>query len=144
MILLDASGLVAALTGEPAARKVETILRGGEAAIPAPNLAEAMDVLVRVMRNPLEAVKVRLQPLLLAVLPVLPVGEAEASRGAEIRIRHYHRRRSPLSLADCFLVGTAALLNASIATSDEPLAKCAVQESLHVVALEDSTGRRPV
>ena len=40
MILLDAYALVAFLAGERAAAEVGGLLRGGEVAIPAPNLAE--------------------------------------------------------------------------------------------------------
>jgi PIN domain nuclease of toxin-antitoxin system len=47
-VLLDAFALIALLRDEPAADEVETILRRGEAAMSAVNLAEALDVLQRV------------------------------------------------------------------------------------------------
>jgi len=143
VILLDAGALVSFLAGEPAASEVRRILAAGDAAIPAPNLAEAIDVLVRVFGNDLGQVEAALVPLIVTRLPVVPVGEAEARRGAAVRIAHYHRQRSPLSLADCLLLGTAGALGAGVATTDPPVARAARAEGLRVVALPDSTGSRP-
>jgi PIN domain nuclease of toxin-antitoxin system len=143
LILLDSAALVALLVGEPAAGEVESILRRGNAAIASVNLAESFDVLVRVFGNELEAVEAVIVPLLATSLPVAAIGEAEARKGAEIRISHYYRQGSPLSLADCLLVGTAVVLDASIATSDGPVARVARVQGLEVIALTDPSGRRP-
>jgi predicted nucleic acid-binding protein len=143
VILLDATALVGAFVGEPSADEVEAILRGGEAGITSPNLAEVIDVLVRVFGNDLEAVEARLVPLLATTLPVIGIGEAEARRAAEIRISYFDRRDTPLSLADCLLLGAAWVLDAAVATGDLPVASCARSEGMEVVALKDSTGRRP-
>jgi predicted nucleic acid-binding protein len=143
VILLDATALVGAFLGEPSADEVEGLLRGGETAITSANLAEVIDVLVRVFGNDLDAVEARLVPLTATTLPVLSLGEAEARRAAEIRIAYYDRRAAPLSLADCLLLGTAWVLDAGVATSDAPVASTARSEGLEVVALRDSAGQRP-
>jgi PIN domain nuclease of toxin-antitoxin system len=87
LILLDSAALVALLVGEPAAGEVESILRRGSAAIASVNLAEPFDVLVRVFGNE-EAVEAVIVPLLATSLPVVAIGEAEARKGAEIRVSH--------------------------------------------------------
>jgi ribonuclease VapC len=143
LILLDSSALIALLVKEPAADEVESILRGGDAAIASANLAESIDVLVRVYGNELEAVEAVLVPLLATSLPVVAIGEAEARKGARIRITHYHRQTSPLSLADCLLLGTAVVLDAPVATTDGPVSRVARAEGLEVIALLDPSGRRP-
>lgn len=143
MILLDSTALVAVFLGEPAASEVESLLRGGETAITSANLTEVMDVLGRVFGNELEAVEAKLVPLLVTALPVMTVGEAEARKAGEVRIRRYHRRDNPLSLGDCLLLGSALVLGAAVATSDVPLARSARSEGLDVVALKDSVGRTP-
>jgi predicted nucleic acid-binding protein len=48
-----------------------------------------------------------------------------------------------LSLADCFLLATASRLGAAVATSDPAVAATARAESLELVGLPDSAGRRP-
>lgn len=78
-----------------------------------------------------------------APIAEVPTGSAWARRAAEIRISHHHRQTSPLSLADCLLLGTAAVHGAAIATTDGPVARTARSEDLEVLALKDSNGRRP-
>jgi PIN domain nuclease of toxin-antitoxin system len=143
LILLDSTALVAAFVGEPAAPEVESLLRRGDTCITSANLTEVIDVLVRVFGNELEAVEAKLVPLLATALSVTRVGEAEARRAAEIRILHYRRRDNPLSLGDCLLLGSAVVLDAAVATSDIPLASSARSEGLEVIALKDSSGKRP-
>lgn len=143
MILLDATALVGVFLGEPCADEVEALLRGGETGITSANLAEVIDVLVRVFGNDLDAVESRLVPLIATTLPVVGLGEAEARRAAEIRISYYDRRNAPLSLADCLLLGTAWVLDAAVATSDVPVATTAQAEGLEIIALRDSEGQRP-
>jgi PIN domain nuclease of toxin-antitoxin system len=137
LILLDSSALIAVLAGEGAAGTVQQILRGGKAAIATMNLAEVIDVLVRVFGNELDAIEAVLVPLLATSLPVVPIGEAEARRGAEIRISLYHHRTSPLSLADCLLLGTGLTLRAAVATTDELLARAGDALDLEVIKLKN-------
>jgi PIN domain nuclease of toxin-antitoxin system len=143
VILLDSTALVAAFLGEPAAQEVESMLREVDTGITSPNLAEVIDVLVRVFGNDLEAVEAKLVPLLATTLSVKIVGEAEARRAAQIRIMHYHRRDNPLSLGDCLLLGTAIVLGPAAATSDISVARSARSEGLEVIALRDPLGKRP-
>lgn len=135
MILLDAAAVVAFLRGERAADKVEAILLSEDAAITSVNLAETFDVLTRVFGFDLDAVEARLVPLLATSLGLVPIGEAEARKGGAIRAAHYHRRLAPVSLADCLLIASAALLAAHIATSDEHLVEVAQREGIEVERL---------
>jgi predicted nucleic acid-binding protein len=143
LILLDAYALVAFLGGEPAAHDVRPLFGRDDTAITAVNLAEALDVLVRVRRHHPDDIDAALAPLLATLLRVVPVGEPEARLASALRVRHYHRRTSPLSLADCLVLAGGVSGPASIATSDPPLAAAARKEGVRVIALRDSTGRRP-
>jgi predicted nucleic acid-binding protein len=143
MILLDAFGLVAFLKKEPAARDVREILTSGQAAITAANLAEAIDVLVRVLGRDPREVDDAIVPLVITSLPVMPIGEMEARLAASLRITHYHRERAPLSLADCMLLACASLHGAEIATSDPAIVAAALLEGIAARRLKDSSGRRP-
>jgi predicted nucleic acid-binding protein len=141
-VLLDAFALIALLRDEPAANEVETILRRGEAAMSAVNLAEALDVMQRVDgvdRPRLDELTV---PLVRESVALLAVDERTARDGADIRARRYHRTRAPLSLADCLLLAAARNADATIATADRPLAAAARTEDIEVSVLPDSRGGR--
>jgi uncharacterized protein with PIN domain len=142
LTVLDAYALVALLTDEPAAGEVEALVRGGDVAVAAVNLAEALDVAVRRHDASDDDVRSAVEPLLHADIRVVRVEEQHAWRAAELRRRHYDRRSSALSLADCFLLAAAGKGD-RIATSDEPVARAAKAEGIGVAALPDSTGRRP-
>jgi predicted nucleic acid-binding protein len=140
-VLLDAFALVALLRDEAAAAEVEALLRRGGTAMPAINLAEALDVLERVDGVPRSRLDELTGPLVAESIDLLPVDERLARAGASLRARYYHRARTPLSLADCVLLGAAA--GASLATADSPLARAARREKIVVHGLPDSRGRRP-
>jgi PIN domain nuclease of toxin-antitoxin system len=142
-VLLDAFALIALLRDEPAADEVETILRRGEAAMSAVNLAEALDVLQRVDGVDRARLDALTGPLIRESLALLAVEERTACDGADIRARRYHRTRAPLSLADCLLLAAARGAQAVVATADRPLASAARAEEIEVAALPDSRGRRP-
>lgn len=129
--VLDAYAVIAFVGEEPTAEKVEHLLRSGEAAIAAVNLAEALDVLERRDRVPEDALRALLEPLPLAVLPV---DETLAWRAARLRARHYHRRRRRVSVADCVLVAAAGPGDA-IATGDRSVIEMAVEEGVETVPL---------
>lgn len=144
MILLDAFALVALLVDEPAAAEVDALLRGSDCAVTAVNLAETLDVGVRVLGRDPEVLSAKLLQLRGSVLGLVEVGEDEAREAARLRWTHdHHRRTAALSLADCLLLAGARLRGAAVATSDPPLAAAARRESLAVVALPGSTGTRP-
>jgi len=140
--VLDAYALIALVRGEPAADEVELILRRGGAAVSSVNFGEAVDVLHRRFGIPERELQLALGTLVSAGLDVVSTTERHAWRTAEIRARHYSRRGSELSLADCFAIAVTGEHD-EIATSDLPLARAARAEGLAVVALPDSRGRRP-
>jgi PIN domain nuclease of toxin-antitoxin system len=140
--VLDAFPLVALALGEPAAEEVELVLRRGDAVVSGLNLSEAIDQLSRVFGHEHEQVREAFGPLIGDGVRVVPFDEAAAWRAAELRGRHYRRRTSELSLADCTVIA-AASAGDSIVTADGPLARAARAEELDVIALPDSRGRRP-
>ncbi|HEY2141433.1 MAG TPA: PIN domain-containing protein [Solirubrobacteraceae bacterium] len=133
-VLLDAFALIALLAEEPAADEVEALLRRGEAAITAVNLAEALDVLQRlqgITRERLEAVTI---PLVRERMTFIAIDEQMARDAADIRARRYHRTRAPLSLADCILLAATGDSDA-LATADKPLIRAAEAENVQVRTL---------
>jgi predicted nucleic acid-binding protein len=142
VILLDAYALIALAADEPAAPDVERLLREGGSAVTSVNLAEAIDVTQRVRGLPAEEVRGALEPLMGETVRVLSQGQDDAWRAADLRLRHYDRRTSVLSLADCFLLA-AARPDDSIATSDPALASAARAEGIGVRPLADSSGLMP-
>jgi predicted nucleic acid-binding protein len=130
-VLLDAFAMIALLAEEPAADEVEAILHTGDAVITAINLAEALDVLQRVERVPRERLDALTGPLVRESLTLVPVDEPMARDAADIRARHYHRTRTPVSLADCVLVA-AAKPDRALATADAPLIRVARAEGVEV------------
>jgi predicted nucleic acid-binding protein len=133
-ILLDAFALIALLADEPAADEVEALLRGGEAAMTAVNLAEALDVLQRVQGISFERLQTLTTPLMGERIKLLPIDEPIARRAADIRARRYHRTSAPLSLADCILLAATGESD-RLATADGPLIRVAEAEKVQVSAL---------
>jgi ribonuclease VapC len=133
-VLLDAFALIALLADEPAADEVEALLRSGEAAITAVNLAEALDVLQRVQGIPSERLQAVTTPLVGERMKLLPIDERIARDAADIRARRYHRTRAPVSLADCILLAATGESDA-LATADGPLIRVAEAENVQVRAL---------
>lgn len=140
--VLDAFALVALALDEPAAADVEAILRRGDSRISSVNLAESVDQLGRVHGHTINDLRTTLAPVLAEVVTVAPPDEAIAWRAADVRRRHYRRRASPLSLADCFAVATVRP-GERLATADPDLARVARAEGIDVLALPDTVGRRP-
>ena len=130
-ILLDAFALIALLAGEPAADQVEALLRSDEAAITAVNLAEALDVLQRVQGIASERLEEVTTPLVGERMKLIPIDERIARDAADVRARHYHRTRAPLSLADCILLAATGESDA-LATADGPLIRAAEAENIQV------------
>lgn len=144
MTLLDAYALVALVADEPPAAEVEAILRGGEARIAAINMAEAVDVAQRVHHVSPEETRAAIEPLLLGnALSVAVSDEPQAWMAAEIRAKHYDRKRAALSLADCFLLAHAVTDGDAIATADPAIAAVAASLEVDIRGLPDSSGNRP-
>lgn len=130
-VLLDAFALIALLADEPAAGEVEALLRSGQAAVTAVNLAEALDVLQRVQRISASRLGALVEPLIADRLRLIPIDFQIAAAAADIRARHCHRVRLPLSLADCLLLAAAGDRGA-VATADGPLITVAEAEHIEV------------
>jgi uncharacterized protein with PIN domain len=141
---VDAYGLVALVADEPAAPEVEQLLRNDECRVVAVNLAEAIDVSARKHGLPLEDVRRALEPLILGdQLAVAVSDESDAWLAAELRAAEYHHSKSPLSMADCFLLAHALAERDGIATSDPLVAEVARSRGGAVIPLPDTDGIRP-
>ena len=138
MTLLDANALIAVLLGEPAMDKVLEILRTGRAAITTANVAEVFDVSVRRHGLPLSKVADVVEPLFEGPLTPIAVDTGLARRAGEVRVAHYHRKRQPLSLADCVLLAAASGPNDKIATSDPDVLAVAAKLGIETIELPPS------
>ena len=143
MTVLDAYALVAFLADEPAREDVETILRG-ECVMSSVNLAESIDVLERVHRIEQDELRTGLDPLVSNVIEIDAPGPSDAWAAARLRARHYERSTRSLSLADCFLLGLGTSRGLAVATADPAVAEAARAESIELVPLPDSSGKRPL
>lgn len=133
MILLDASALLAHLIGQPRGRAVSALLARGGLGMATVNLAETVDVLSRRVGH--ERASDALAPLVDGpVAHLLALDGARAWRVGELRARHYHRTRRPVSLADCALIACTGP-DDSIASLDAMLIAMARDEQIDVVDL---------
>ena len=129
--LLDAYALIAFLEDEPAAAEVAGLIGSGNSAIPAVNLAEAGQ---RMLRNA-DVTADELQQLVGSMpLGVVPFTEVHAWRAASLRARHYRRRRTEISLADACLLAVATPVD-RVATADPAVLQVAEAEGIVVVEL---------
>jgi uncharacterized protein with PIN domain len=133
-VLLDAFALIALLADEPAAGEVEALLRQGNAAMTAVNLAEALDVLQRIQGIPRDRLEEITLPLVGERMTLITIDEQIARAAADIRARRYHRTRAPLSLADCILLAATGASDV-LATADGPLLRAAEAENVNVKQL---------
>ena len=142
MILLDAYALTALLAEEPAANEVGELIAGRGTAMAAPNLAEAVDRLGRVHGISVNRTRTAVELLEQSTdLHVRAVERLHAWRAAELRVKHYHRTRRPLSLGDCLLLAMAGEQD-QVATADPCVLDTASEEQVAWIALPDSRGRR--
>jgi PIN domain nuclease of toxin-antitoxin system len=144
--VLDANAIIALLLEEPAAEDVESLLEAPDAApkLSAINLGEVVDRIVRLRRMSFDDVIERLTWL---AAGGLEIADADLEIGAVagfLRARHYRRRNQDISIADCYALATASVLEESLATSDQAVAAVARYEEIELVPLPDSTGRRPI
>jgi uncharacterized protein with PIN domain len=141
-VVLDAGPVVSLLLDDPAAAEVAAALTGQPARISLVNVAEVLDVLVRVHRvttdDALESVGRFLDDV---AAPVVATRE-HAERAGSIRARHYHQRDRDVSLADCFVVAVTEAGD-GVATSDVAVARVAAREGVEVLPLPNALGRLP-
>lgn len=143
MTVLDAQAIVAFLLAEPAAPEVRDLLRQAPS-ISASSWGEVVDNLLRVKGRTVDDVTQRLDLLIAGGLHVTPVDEAFGRAAGLMRARHYHRRRRPISHADCVALATAQALGQPLATSDPAIAAVAASLGVGLIPLPDSAGVRPV
>jgi PIN domain nuclease of toxin-antitoxin system len=130
---------------EPAADDVERELRDTSRTgwISAINLAEVIDVMERIYRrSPAQT----LESLMLLESGGLRVAHLDGDIGVEagaLHARHYDRKSSALSMADCVALATALALGEPLATADRALATAATASGVTIVPLPDARGRRP-
>lgn len=88
---------------------------------------------VRVHGLPLERAQAVLALLLEETIEVVPLDQRIAERAAVVRVRRYHRRRSPISLADAILLASAGAGD-RIATADPAVLAVAAAEGVETAA----------
>jgi PIN domain nuclease of toxin-antitoxin system len=137
--------LVAALAHEPAQAEVERLLRSTQdpPRIAAVNLAEVVDVLVRVRSFPSKRVEEAVTWLQAGGLGIVDTDDVIALHAGGLRARHYHRQTCPVSLCDCVGLATAQHLGEKLATGDSALASIARAERVPLIPLQNSKGKRP-
>jgi PIN domain nuclease of toxin-antitoxin system len=143
VVALDAYAVVAFLADEPARSEVAKILRRS-CVVSTVNLAESLDVLGRIHGIGQDELRGLVDPLLAEDVRVEAPMDNDAWVVARLRTQYYDRSARDLSLADCFLLATAARLGASVATADQAVADAARDEALELVALPNRSGTRPV
>jgi predicted nucleic acid-binding protein len=136
--LLDANALIAVIRGEPAMERVLAIFREGAVAITTANLAEVFDSVARRAGHSHDRIADVVEPLLEGPLKPVSVDVALARRAAEVRSAHYHRKRQPLSLADCVLLAAASGPQDKIATSDSDVLAVAAELGIETIELPPS------
>jgi PIN domain nuclease of toxin-antitoxin system len=125
--VFDADALLAFLLDEPGAAMVEERIReaGDDACISSVNLVEVVDKLIRVIGQSEERVADTMDWLMAGGLLFMPTDGDMGRLAGELRARHYRRRDSDLSHADCMALSTAMSLGRPLATSDPALAAAA-------------------
>jgi PIN domain nuclease of toxin-antitoxin system len=140
-VVLDAYAVIAALVGERARAEVEPLLKDG--LVCAPNLAEVLDVCVRVHGNEERSVRERVGWLVTGGLEIAPLESAMALNAGALHAKHYRRRHFEVSQGDCFALALAKHRTLALATADPDLAAAARAEGVKVIGLPDSNGKRP-
>ena len=141
-VVVDTGPIVSVLLGDAAAAEVASRLDGRECSVSVVNVAEVLDVLIRVHRTPIEDASEAVDRFLDEVARPITTTRSLAEAAALIRARHYHRRDRDVSLADCFAIATAHP-DGDVATSDAAVARVADAEGLGVIRLPSARGRRP-
>lgn len=129
MKILDASLLIAFITGEQGGERTRELLREERCGIAATNLAESVDVLLRIHGATLEELQRGLKPVFAHSLTVIPLDEHIAWRAGEIRARRIARKKRPISHADAVLLATPTL-DDLLVTQDEEVVRVAKLEQI--------------
>lgn len=140
MTILDAYAVLAFLKNETAASEVEVLIAAGGTSLTVVGFAEVLDHLIRISGADEEDASLDVAQL--GLDDPLPVGEKVAAAAGRLRARHYHRTRSPVSLADCLAAEVARSEHRSLATSDPALLGVCHDEGIAVIVLPGSDGTR--
>lgn len=144
MAVLDASALIALLRAEPGGTAVRQVLDAeSSSGVTASNLAESVDVLVRVFEIHESDVADAIDLLELGGLVVIDVDGRSAWRAGMFRATHYRKGSAELSLADAVAATTASARNEALVTSDRSLARVARAAGIDVIAIADRHGSTP-
>jgi predicted nucleic acid-binding protein len=106
------------------------------------NLAEAVDRVVRASDGGADPDDVESDIVILGIERTDVSADVLVAAG-RLRATAYHRVRCPISLADCVAAAHALAHRVALATADPHLADIVRRRGGDVVALPDSTGRRP-
>ena len=139
MAVLDASALVALLNGEPGAATVKQLFEEPTrpSGISAINLAEGIDVLIRVYGIEESAVADAIDLLEVGGLDVLPIDARTAWQAGIFRASRYRKSTAELSHADCIAAVTARERAEPLVTSDRPLTRVARASGIEVIQIPD-------
>ncbi|MEO8267116.1 MAG: PIN domain-containing protein [Ilumatobacteraceae bacterium] len=139
MTVLDSFAVLALLKDEPAASRVELLIRSDAgAALTALGVVEVLDHLIRLVGVDEDDAVLDLAQLGLAE-PFI-VDSSVATRAGLLRARHYHRRSRAVSLADCVAAETARDRASHLVTSDPHLLETCAIEGIAYIALADTSG----
>lgn len=133
--MLDSTAAIALLRDEPGADKVEELLRCARGRMSTFSAAEVVDVLIRRHGGQPDEIVSSVDQLCASAVQAVPGSLELATRAGELRARHFDRRRSRVSIADCFVLATARPGD-TIATGDKLLAAVAGDEGIDVVVLD--------
>jgi predicted nucleic acid-binding protein len=143
--VVDAFPLIEFLVQGPVTPEIARLFADeNPASIATLNLAETYDVLIRVVGREAEQIDERIQEMaLIGALEIVPLSDEVARRAGSLRAEHYDQRARNVSMADCVAAATAEALSDSLATPDSHLTEMAREIGLEVIALPDSSGRKP-
>lgn len=136
MIVLDAQAFIAYTTNEPGATVVRDQLRTKQQVLlSTANLTEVTYFLGRTRGATPASVYADIIEL---EIHVTRLDEGCALEAASLRLRHYHRVRRPVSLADCCAAALALDRGAALVTSDGPLLDLMIEEQGDVLPVPAS------
>jgi len=142
--VLDANAIIAFLMNEPAADQVEELMRSSTTLLASVTVAEVYDQGVRTKGFPSDELDAIFETLARdRRFEIMNLDGNLARRAGSLRATHYDRATRPVSMADCVVAATAERWEYGLATSDTSLIAMAREIGLEVIALPDSSGRRP-
>ena len=139
-VVVDAGPLIELFSLGPREAEVADLLKRESCVVSSVNLDELAYTLGREEEVAIDDLRRLVEPRLAGLLTVTAATAEHAWRAAELRERHYHRRRRRISLADCFLLATADPGSDTIFTADRAAAEVARDEGIDALVLGE---RRP-